>query len=167
MLLFWQNLLIFYLLNSNQKEDCKSHDLVSSKLKSDIEKEVLGNAPNYDYSCTKFDQTPPISTYLIAFAIGKFEKIERTKTADGFLFSLSFFFLFSLPKIDLIIGTSYKLACHTIPGFVNSAKLACDVADFVLDWYGDYFGVPIAFPGKVFFRDYLKDSLKLYYLFDL
>ncbi len=69
-----------------------------------------------------FAPTPKMSTYLLAFLVGEFEKVE-TKTKNG-----------------------VHVGVYTTAGKKHQAKFALDVAAKTLDFYTDYFGIPYPLP---------------------
>lgn len=66
----------------------------------------------------RYQETPKMSTYLLAFIVGEMESIEAT--TDG--------------------GTLIRV--FTTPGKVEQGRFALDVAVRLLDYYNDYFGIP-------------------------
>jgi len=70
----------------------------------------------------RFDQTPVMSTYLLAFIVGELEHIEAT-TKDGVL-----------------------VRVFTTPGKKKYARFALDTAVKVLQFYNDYFKIPYPLP---------------------
>ncbi len=96
-----------------------------------IESQVLEHSAGY--KTVKFEPTPKMSTYLVAFIVGDFEYIEGytkpVKTAD-------------------------KSACYTktlvrvfvTPGKKHQAKFALDTAIKCLEFYNKYFDIPYPLP---------------------
>uniref|UniRef100_A0A915EUB2 Aminopeptidase n=1 Tax=Ditylenchus dipsaci TaxID=166011 RepID=A0A915EUB2_9BILA len=70
----------------------------------------------------KFATTPIMSTYLVAFAVGNFEYIQKN-TEGG---------------IDVRV--------YTIPGKKNQGQFALDLAAKFLDYYSEWFGIPCPLP---------------------
>ncbi|CAJ0564651.1 unnamed protein product, partial [Mesorhabditis spiculigera] len=70
----------------------------------------------------KFDTSPLMSSYLVAFAVGKFEYLEG-KTPKGTLVRI-----------------------YTVPGKKEFGHFALEVSTKALDWYGDWFGIPYMMP---------------------
>ena len=66
----------------------------------------------------QFQETPPMSTYLLAFIVGELEYVED-KSSDG---------------------TTIRV--WTTPGKAAQGRLALDVATRLLSYYNDYFGIP-------------------------
>ena len=66
----------------------------------------------------QFGETPPMSTYLLAFIVGELESIEG-RSRDGTL-----------------------IRVLTTPGKVEQGRFALDTALRLLDYYNDYFGIP-------------------------
>ena len=69
----------------------------------------------------KFEKTPVMSTYLVAFIIGPFEAIEGTDSRR-------------------------PIRVFTRPGMKELGKFSLDVACQSLPYYEDYFGVPYSLP---------------------
>lgn len=69
-----------------------------------------------------FDQTPIMSTYLLAFIVGHFDFLEKT-TKHG-----------------------VKVRAYTAPGKKDQGQFALDVAARSLDFYTDYFNTPYPLP---------------------
>ncbi|GMR32147.1 hypothetical protein PMAYCL1PPCAC_02342 [Pristionchus mayeri] len=70
----------------------------------------------------RFDTTPIMSTYLLAFAVGDLEYIETTTKG----------------------GTIVRL--YTVPGKKEHGDFALGLAKRSLEWYGEWFGIPYALP---------------------
>jgi puromycin-sensitive aminopeptidase len=70
----------------------------------------------------EYDVTPIMSTYLVAFVIGKFDQIEAT-TADGTL-----------------------VRCFATPGKGEQNRFALDLAVRLLPYYNDWFDVKYPLP---------------------
>lgn len=66
----------------------------------------------------RFHRTPIMSTYLVAFVVGEFDRVE-SKTASGI-----------------------KVGVYTPVGKGEQGKFALDVAAKALDYYQEYFGIP-------------------------
>lgn len=85
-----------------------------------IESEIAEHSPGY--KIITFEPTPRMSTYLLAFIVGKFEHVEtRTKS-------------------------NAKVRVFTTPGKKHQAKFALDVARKCLEFYENYFGIPYPLP---------------------
>ncbi len=74
------------------------------------------------YKIVKFEPTPKMSTYLLAFIVGEFEFIEN-KTKDGTL-----------------------VRVFVTPGKKHQAKFALDTAIRCLEFYNKYFNIPYPLP---------------------
>lgn len=87
-------------------------------------KAVIANTPVLDQSSTdklqttKFETTPVMSTYLLAFVWGDMESIEAT-THDG-----------------VVIRT------FSTPEHLENTRFALDISVKILEFYNDYFGIP-------------------------
>lgn len=64
-----------------------------------------------------FDETPVMSTYLLAFALGPFEYIEK-------------------------VGSKPLIRVYTIPGKKEQGRFALEVASKSLTFFEEYFGIP-------------------------
>lgn len=90
--------------------------------------QVLSNMPLWGTSdlgsdkLVVFEKTPPMSTYLLAFAVGELESIE-TATVRG------------LP-----------IRVWTTPGKVEQGRFALDVAKRSIEFFEEYLGVPYSLP---------------------
>lgn len=73
-------------------------------------------------SAVVFDETPIMSTYLLAFIVGKFDHVE-TSTKTG-----------------------VKVRAYTAPGKKEQGLFALDVAARSLDFYTEYFNTPYPLP---------------------
>ncbi len=71
-----------------------------------------------DKKRVRFRETPPMSTYLLAFVVGDLESIEG-RSDDGTLIRI-----------------------WTTPGRAEHGQVALDVAKRLLTYYNDYFGIP-------------------------
>lgn len=85
-----------------------------------IESEVVEHEGGY--KVVKFQPTPKMSTYLLAFIVGEFENIEG-KTKDGTVVRI-----------------------FTTPGKSHQAQFALDVAIRSLEFYNEYFDIPYPLP---------------------
>ena len=85
---------------------------------------VLGNTPvasqkqEDDKVITTFEQTPKMSTYLLAFVVGELGYTEATSKHG------------------------VKIRCYTTPANVEHTKFAVDFGAKILDLYDDYFDLP-------------------------
>jgi len=79
------------------------------------------NAHNSSWIVHQFADTPPMSTYLVAFVVGDMESIEATAPVSGI-----------------------RMRCWTRRGMSWSAQFALDVACKAMDFYTDWFG--LAYP---------------------
>ena len=84
-----------------------------------IETQVLEHE---GYKVVKFAPTPKMSSYLLAFIVGKFEHIE-TKTKEGVL-----------------------IRVFVTPGKKKQAEFALEAAAKILSFYSDYFKIPYPLP---------------------
>ncbi len=85
-----------------------------------IESEIAEHSPGY--KIVTFEPTPKMSTYLLAFIVGKFENIE-TKIKSG-----------------------TKIRVFTTHGKKHQAKFALETASKCLQFYEDYFGIKYPLP---------------------
>ncbi len=85
-----------------------------------IETEIAEHSPGY--KIVTFAPTPKMSTYLLAFIVGKFEFIEAKTSAN------------------------VKIRVFTTPGKKHQAKFALDTAKKCLEFYEDYFGIQYPLP---------------------
>eukprot|EP01130_Rhizamoeba_saxonica_P008191 TRINITY_DN3310_c1_g1_i1.p1 TRINITY_DN3310_c1_g1~~TRINITY_DN3310_c1_g1_i1.p1 ORF type:complete len:870 (+),score=221.39 TRINITY_DN3310_c1_g1_i1:38-2611(+) len=89
---------------------------------------ALGNMPviskNDDGDLSKyvFDETPIMSTYLLAFVVGEFEFLEDV-TSEGI-----------------------TVRVWTTPGKIHMGKFALEVCKNVLSYFASYFGIPYPLP---------------------
>lgn len=74
------------------------------------------------YDIYRFEKTPVMSTYLLAFIIGPMEAVETT-SRDGVL-----------------------VRVYTPPGKKEQGLFALDAANRILPFYNDYFGIPYPLP---------------------
>ena len=85
-----------------------------------IETEIAEHSPGY--KIVTFEPTPKMSTYLLAFIVGRFEHIE-TITKSG-----------------------VKVRVFTTSGKKHQAEFALRTAAKVLEFYEEYFGIPYPLP---------------------
>ncbi|MBF8249400.1 MAG: puromycin-sensitive aminopeptidase-like isoform, partial [Candidatus Levybacteria bacterium] len=85
-----------------------------------IETEIAEHSPGY--KIVTFEPTPKMSTYLVAFIVGRFEHLE-TKTKSG-----------------------AKIRVFTTHGKKHQAKFALETAKKSLEFYEDYFGIKYPLP---------------------
>jgi len=85
-----------------------------------IETEIAEHSPGY--KIVTFEPTPKMSTYSLAFIVGRFENLE-TKSKSGI-----------------------KVRVFTTPGKKHQAKFALEMAAKVLEFYEEYFGIPYPLP---------------------
>lgn len=90
----------------------QDHTAISNTMESSIAEHSPG------YKIITFEPTPKMSTYLLAFIVGKFEHIE-TITKSG-----------------------VRVRVYTTIGKKHQAKFALDAAKKCLKFYEDYFGIP-------------------------
>ncbi len=93
------------------------------------DKEAISNTMPIDilehsggYKTVSFGSTPMMSTYLLAFIVGDFEKIER-KSKDGVL-----------------------VRVFTTPGKKHQAEFALDCAEKIVTFFNEYFDIPYPMP---------------------
>ncbi|MDO8583007.1 MAG: M1 family metallopeptidase [bacterium] len=94
----------------------EDHTAISNTIESEIKEHSPG------YKIVTFEPTPKMSTYILAFIVGRFENIE-TKTKSG-----------------------VKVRVFTTPGKKHQATFALDAAKKSLEFYEDYFGIPFPLP---------------------
>jgi len=94
----------------------KSHRAISNTHETSVREHESG------YKIVEFAPTPKMSTYLLAFIVGKFDYIEA-KTKEGIM-----------------------LRIFTTPGKKHQARFALDVAVKTLSYYTKYFGVSYPMP---------------------
>lgn len=112
--------------------DLKANFTISITLKpedaSNEKMKVLSNMPEAvrtalpdGSSVVLFQESPPMSTYLVAFIVGEFDYVETIQ--DGIVFRV-----------------------YTLPGDSEKGLFQLDVAWKVTKFFGDYFGVKYALP---------------------
>jgi puromycin-sensitive aminopeptidase len=94
----------------------EDHTAISNTIEADIAVHSPG------YRIVTFEPTPKMSTYLLAFIVGRFEHTEA-KTKSG-----------------------VKVRVFTTPGKKHQAKFALDTAVKSLEFYEEYFGIPYPLP---------------------
>lgn len=85
-----------------------------------LEEEVVEHEGGY--KVVKFERSPKMSSYLLAFIIGHFEYVEKT-TKEG-----------------------VKVRVYVTPGKKHQAKFALEVAVKVMSFYHNYFGIAYPLP---------------------
>jgi puromycin-sensitive aminopeptidase len=85
-------------------------------------KEIMNYSDDNSLHVLKFERSPIMSTYLVAFVIGDFEYIETT-SSDGVLCRV-----------------------YTPPGKKEQGRFALDVIAKVLPYYKEYFGIAYPLP---------------------
>jgi len=85
--------------------------------------EAVFTEPNRVFKRVKFQQTPRMSTYLVALVMGKFDSVSATT--------------FSKTYNNRITTTVY-----TVPGKAEQGVFCLDTAARCLDFYQDEFGIP-------------------------
>ncbi len=85
-------------------------------------KEILPYTGDDKLHVVKFERSPIMSTYLLAFCIGDFEYVETT-SSDGVLCRV-----------------------YTPPGKKDQGKFALSVTAKVLPYYKEYFGIAYPLP---------------------
>ncbi|XP_017485790.1 PREDICTED: puromycin-sensitive aminopeptidase-like protein [Rhagoletis zephyria] len=88
------------------------------KIKALSNMDVLEEKVVNGFREVRFSRTPIMSSYLVAYAIGQFDRIE-SKTTDG-----------------------VKVGIYTPVGKAEQGRFALDVAVKSLDFYREYFGIP-------------------------
>ncbi len=94
----------------------EDHIAISNSAESEIKEHNTG------FKIVKFDPTPKMSTYLLAFVVGKFDHIEK-KTKEGTLVRI-----------------------FVTPGKKKQAEFALDVAVKTISFFSDYFKIPYPIP---------------------
>ncbi|MDP2649641.1 MAG: M1 family metallopeptidase [bacterium] len=94
----------------------EDHVAISNTIESVVAEHSAG------YKIITFEPTPKMSTYLLAFIVGRFEHIEAKMKAG------------------------VKIRVFTTPGKKHQAKFALDTAVKILEFYEDYFGIPYPMP---------------------
>ena len=92
------------------------HTAISNAMEKEVAEHISG------YKVVSFAPTPVMSTYLLAFVVGKFEHIEKS-TEKGVL-----------------------VRVFVTPGKKEQAKFALDVAGKILDFYAEYFDISYPIP---------------------
>lgn len=92
------------------------HTAISNTIETEIAEHSSG------YKIVTFEPTPKMSTYLLAFIVGRFEHIE-TKTKEGI-------------KVRVFITQGKK----------KQAEFALQVAAKILSFYSEYFKIPYPLP---------------------
>ncbi|KAG0343893.1 Aminopeptidase 2 mitochondrial [Podila humilis] len=113
---------------STQKGDVPSAQKgdVPSAQKGDVPSSQKGNAAGHTpLREVKFATTPVMSTYLVAFIVGKFEYIETVTK--------------NLP-------TPIKCRVYVLPGKTEEAEFALSVTPLALEYFTELFGVPYPLP---------------------
>ncbi|CAA7267619.1 unnamed protein product [Cyclocybe aegerita] len=89
--------------------------------------ELLADTQNEKWKITKFEKTPPMSTYIVAFANGHFEFLEDSV---------------EMPLSKKIV----PLRIYTTPDVIHQAQFALDVKKAVLPLYERIFDVEYPLP---------------------
>lgn len=92
------------------------HTAISNTIPQSIKEHEAG------YKIVRFSPTPRMSTYLLAFIIGKFDCVENYK------------------------NKSTKIRVFTTPGKSDQAKFALEVAAKCIEYYNNYFDIPYPLP---------------------
>lgn len=90
----------------------EDHTAISNAIETDIALHSPG------YKIVSFEPTPKMSTYLLAFIVGKFEHLE-VKSSNG-----------------------VRIRVYTTHGKKHQAKFALDTAKKCIEFYEKYFGIP-------------------------
>ena len=88
------------------------------KIKALSNMAVKSEAVEGDFRVVKFNKTPVMSSYLVCYVVGEFDRIEMTSTGG------------------------VKVGAYTQPGKGEQGQFALEVAAKSLDFYADYFGIP-------------------------
>uniref|UniRef100_A0A0C9QQX2 Aminopeptidase n=1 Tax=Wollemia nobilis TaxID=56998 RepID=A0A0C9QQX2_9CONI len=97
-------------------------------VRAPVDRVVLSNMPAIEeksdgsLKTVIFEESPLMSTYLVAIVVGEFEYIEGTSTAGN------------------------KVRVYTEVGKTKQGKFALDVAVRTLPFYAEYFGTPYSLP---------------------
>lgn len=112
---------------STQKGDVPSTQKgdVPSTQKGDVPSTQKGDAVGGSLKEVKFATTPIMSTYLVAFIVGKFEYIETVTK--------------NLP-------TPITCRVYVLPGKTEEAQFALSVTPLALEYFTELFGVPYPLP---------------------
>lgn len=94
----------------------EDHTALSNTIESEIKEHSSG------YKIVSFEPTPKMSTYLLAFIVGKFEHIEK-KAKDGTLVRI-----------------------FVTPGKKKQAEFALEVAQKTISFFSDYFKIKYPLP---------------------
>src|SRR3989344_2072883 len=95
----------------------EDHVAISNTIETEIAEHSSG------YKIVTFAPTPKMSTYLLAFIVGKFEFIETHSAGSG------------------QAKSKVKVRVFTTQGKKHQAKFALETAVKVLEFYEDYFGI--------------------------
>jgi len=93
-----------------------------------IETEVAEHSPGYNI--VTFAPTPKMSTYLLAFIVGRFEHIETHSSASG----------------GSGQAKGVKVRVFVTKGKKKQAEFALEVAAKILSFYSEYFKIPYPLP---------------------
>ncbi|CAF1025971.1 unnamed protein product [Adineta ricciae] len=95
-------------------------------------------AENKDWKLTKFDRTPVMSTYLVAYVVGEYDYVE-TKDSNG-----------------------VSMRVYTPVGKKEHGKFALDIASKVLPFYAEYFNIkyPIAKADQIAIPDFAMGAME-------
>ncbi|HVF69584.1 MAG TPA: M1 family metallopeptidase, partial [Xanthomonadales bacterium] len=94
----------------------EDHTAISNAIESQVKEHSSG------FKIVSFAPTPKMSTYLLAFIVGKFEHIEK-KTAEGTL-----------------------VRVFVTPGKKKQAEFSLDVAAETITFFSEYFKIPYPLP---------------------
>ena len=101
------------------------HTAISNTIESEIAEHSEG------YKIITFEPTPKMSTYLLAFVVGKFEFIETHSTRSARSGQAQ---------------TDIKIRVFTTPGKKHQAEFALKTAKDCLEFYEKYFGIDYPLP---------------------
>lgn len=114
--------------------NCKASFTISIEVPKDLQ--VLSNMPldkevvadsDKENKLFTFCQTPKMSTYLVAWAIGQFEYVECTTTRD-------------------YNGSKLPIRVYTIPGQSHTGKYALETAQSAVDYLSSIFEIDYPLP---------------------
>jgi aminopeptidase 2 len=100
--------------------------LESANVPSDLA-EIVATTKNEQWKITKFQTTPPMSSYIVAFANGHFDHIETSVVMP-------------------LSGKTVPLRVYTTPDVIHQAQFALDVKAAVLPLYEKVFDVEYPLP---------------------
>lgn len=99
----------------------------STDVSSWLASKLSGSEPPEQWKITKFAKTPPMSTYIVAWANGPFAFVEDTYTSP-------------------LSGTVRPLRVYTTPDVIHQAQFALEVKKRVLPLYEQVFDIEYPLP---------------------